>query len=185
VANKRESWKTVASRLRADHDRLALLLAWQDRGSFYLHPSFVSVVLYRVSRRFFENGHTFVARLVGHFNELLTGADISPASDVGEGFVILTPPGAAIYGKAGRNLTLMPCAGIGGEVGRREDIGGGPGHPVVGDDVILEPHSGILGPVRVGNRVRVGAAVMVSRDVPDDTYVEGPAPRFLRQRSSE
>jgi serine acetyltransferase len=50
--------------------------------------------------------------------------------------------------------------------------------------VILEPHCGVLGPVKVGNRVRVGAAVIVSRDVPDDAFVEGPRPRLLAQRHS-
>ena len=38
-------------------------------------------------------------------------------------------------------------------------IGGGPGLCVIGDDVILEPHCGILGPVRVGHRVTIGAGI--------------------------
>ncbi len=177
----------MTSRLKADRARLVLLLSyWREGGGVgvYLHPSFICVVLYRMSRHFFQTGHSFLARLTGHFNELLTGADISPASDIDEGFVVLSPPGAAIYGKAGRNLTVMPCAGIGGEIGRRDDVGGGPGLPVLGDDVILEPHCGVLGPVKVGNRVRVGAGVLLTRDVPDDIIVEGPRPRLLARKHS-
>src|SRR5439155_17700826 len=139
MAAEHQNWKMTISRLKADRRRLLLHLSqWQRACGVYFHPSFICIVLYRVSRHFFQTGHPLLARLIGQFNQVLTGADISPASDIGEGFVVLTPPGAAIYGKAGRNLTVMPCAGIGGEIGRREDVGGGPGHPVLGDDVILE-----------------------------------------------
>lgn len=181
---ERLSWKQTFLRLRADHSRLVALLARQQDGpltSAFLHPSFVCVILYRISNRFFRAGHRHVARFFWHLNVLLTGADIAAPADLGEGLVILNPPGTAIMGKAGRNLTVMACAGLGSEMGRLEDIGAGPGLPVVGDDVILEPHSGILGPVKIGNRVRVGAGIGLTYDVPDDTVVEGPPPRFLRR----
>src|SRR4029077_5620182 len=131
MTREHQGWKTTISRLKADRHRLPLLLSdWHEEVGVYLHPSFICVVLYRISHHFFQTGHSVLARLIGHFNELLTGADISPASDIDEGLVVLTPPGTALYGKAGRNLTVMPCAGIGGEIGRRDDVGGGPGLPV-------------------------------------------------------
>jgi serine O-acetyltransferase len=174
--------KSMLSRLKADRRRLVLLHSqWNIRSGIF-HPSFLCVLLSRIAHRFLQNGHPLLARIVAQFNQLLTGADINPASEIDEGLVILTPPGAALYGKAGCNLTVMPCAGIGGELGRREDVGGGPGLPVLGDDVILEPHCGVLGPIKVGSRVRVGAGALVLRDVPDDTIVEGPRPRLLAQR---
>jgi len=182
---ERLSWKQTFSRLRADHSRLVALLArQQDRpaASAFFHPSFVCVLLYRISNHFFRAGHRHVARAFWHVNVLLTGADISAPVDLGEGLVILNPPGTAIMGKAGRNLTVMACAGLGSEMGRLEDVGGGPGLPVVGDDVIMEPHSGILGPIKIGDRVRVGAGIAVTQDVPDDTLVEGPRPRFLPRK---
>jgi acetyltransferase-like isoleucine patch superfamily enzyme len=85
-------------------------------------------------------------------------------------------------GHAGRNLTVMPCAGLGGEIGRRHDAGAGPGVPFLGDDVVLEPHCGVLGPVRVGNRVRVPAGIGLTRDVPDDAILEGARVRLLPRR---
>jgi serine O-acetyltransferase len=183
---ERMSWKTTVWRLKADRRRLQLLLSSPNEPSAgYFHPSFICVALYRISHQFFQHGHTLLARLLAHFNEFLTGADISPAAEIGEGLVILTPPGTAIFGKAGRNLTVMPCSGLGGEIGRSEDIGAGPGLPVLGDDVILEPHCGVLGPARIGSRVRICAGVLVTRDVPDDSIAEGPRPRLLaRQHSS-
>jgi len=185
LALERLTWKQTYSRLRADRRRLADLLTAQHGNpptTLILHPSFICVSLYRISNHFYRAGHRYVARFFWHLNILLTGADIGEPANLGEGLVIVSPPGTAIMGTAGKNLTVMPCAGLGGEVGRREDIGAGPGLPLLGDDVILEPHCGVLGPVKVGHRVRVPAGIGLTQDVPDDMLVEGPAPRFLRRR---
>lgn len=183
----RLTWKQTLGRLRADHGRLLSLLSQREPTApkhAYLHPSFLCVLLYRISNYLYRSNHRWGARLVWHFNLVLTGADISEPADLGEGLVILNPPGVAIMGTAGRNLTVMPCAGLGAELGRYEDVGGGAGFCVLGDDVVLEPHSGVLGPVRVGNRVRVGAGIALTRDVPDDTVVEGPKPRFIAVKAN-
>ena len=178
------SLKTTLAQLRRDRERLVTLLSKREDGVAVwgtFHPSFICVVLYRVSRYFHLKGHPLLARLAGHLNTFLTGADISPAADIAEGLVVMHPSGTGIYGKAGRNLTVMPCSGLGGEMGRHEDVGGGPGLPVVGDDVVLGPHGAVLGPCRVGDRVRIAGGVPVTRDVPDDTIVEGPRARFRRR----
>ena len=175
-------WSATRERLRADRARLAALLAATRPDvprCLLLHPSYLCVMLYRVAHHCYQRGHRRCARVLWQFNLLVTGADIAPPADLGPGLVVLYPPGTSIMGNAGRNLTVMACAGLGAETGRRQDIGAGPGICIVGDDVVLEPHSGVLGPVRVGHRVRVGAGVGVTRDVPDDTRVEGPAPRFI------
>src|SRR5258708_8455685 len=185
MSNEPLRWNQTLALLRADHARIVLFLAArQDRppSTAYLHPSFLCVLLYRISHHFFRAGHRHVARFFWQINLLVTGADISAPAELGQGLVILSPAGTVMMGTAGRNLTMMPCAGFGGEVGRREDVGAGPGLPVLGDEVFMEPHTGVLGPVRVGNRVRLSAGIVVTRDVADDTFVEGPPPRFLRRR---
>lgn len=181
---ERLTWKETLARLRADHTRLVGLLRPRPDGKLsraILHPSFVCVLLYRVSNHLFRSGHSLRSRFFWQLNMFLTGADIGGPTDIGEGLVILHPPGIAVAGKAGRNLTMMPCSGLGSELGRWNEVGAGPGLPVLGDDVILEPHSGVLGPVRVGNRVRIAAGITVTQPVPDDTVVENPPPRFLRR----
>ena len=186
---QRLTWKDTLARLRTDHERLLSILAAgrpdDPPRRAYLRASFVCVLLYRVSNYFYRKNHRLAARFFWHLNLVMTGADISEPADIGEGLVIFNPPGVAIMGTAGRNLTVMPCAGLGAELGRYEDIGAGPGFCLIGDDVVLEPHSGILGPVRAGNRVRVGAGIALTRDVPDDTIVAGPRPRFITPRPSK
>jgi serine O-acetyltransferase len=138
-------------------------------------------VLHRLSHHLYRAGHRYAARFLWHLNVLLTGADISEPAEIGEGLVVVSPAGTAIMCKAGRNLTVMPGAGVGGEIGRREDVGAGPGLPLLGDDVTLEPHSGVLGPIRIGDRVRVPAGVVLTQDVPTGAEIRGAAPRFVRR----
>jgi serine O-acetyltransferase len=169
-----------------DYDRLCEQRARQApfvTGGAWLSASFLCVLLYRLSNHFYRARHHWISRALWHLNVLLTGADISDPADLGAGLVVLHPPGTSIMGTAGRNLLVAACCGIGGEVGRHTTVAGWPGVPLIGDDVVLEPHSGIIGPVRIGDRVRVGAGTIVCRDVPDDTLVESPRVRFLRHRA--
>ena len=168
------------ARLRADHRRIRAVYGI-GRVSALAHPSFVCAALYRVSHALHRRRVRLLSRLIRHFNNIVTGADITAAADLGGGLLIVNPAGCAISGRAGRNLTLMPCAGLGSELGRRDDIGAGPGQPFLGDDVIIEPHAGVLGPVRIGDRVRIGPHCPVLRDVPDDMVVQGPEGRVIRQ----
>jgi serine O-acetyltransferase len=174
-------------RVRADYRRLIELhVHFRHRKPIAaaLHPSFISVFLYRISNHFYRAGHKYIARFWWHVNHQLTGADISEPADFGGGLVIVNPPGMSIMAKSGRNLTLMPLSGLGGELGRREDVGAGPGLPVLGDDVMLEPFCGVLGPVRVGNRVVIRALTVVTKDVPDDTIIGVADPKILERRDS-
>jgi serine O-acetyltransferase len=177
------TWGEVRSRLSADRRRLRQTVG-ENTPLLSLHPSYLCVALYRTSNYLWRRNHALAARLVWQTNFFLTGADISPAADLGEGLLILSPAGVSIMGRAGRNLTVMPCAGLGGEMGSLQDIGAGPGLPLLEDDIVLEPHCGVLGPVHVGSRVRVGAGVGLTKDVPDDSVIEGPAPRFPVRRSA-
>ena len=179
------TWKETFARLRADRARLSQFLASlgsERPDAMRLRPSYLCVFFHRMSHHFYRGGHRYIARLFWHLNIIFTGADISEPNDLAGGLLIVCPAGTAIMAKAGRNLTVMPGAGIGSELGRWEDIGAGPGLPVVGDDVVLEPHGAILGPVRIGNRVRVGAGFVVTVDVPDDIFVEGHRPRAIARR---
>lgn len=176
-------WRDTLARLRADHARLVALAGAQEIGTLWQalrrQPAMQCVALYRLSNHLWRSDRRWPARLVWHLNLLLTGADISEPADLGPGLVIPNPAGVAIMGTAGRNLTVLACAGLGGEIGRREDVGAGPGLSLLGDDVLLRPHSGVLGPVRVGHRVVVGVGIAVTSDVADDTLVEGPRARLV------
>lgn len=181
------TWQQTRARLREDHARLLQVLAGSQQPaprSAWLHPSLLCVALYRLANHLFRAGHGWAARLVWHLKVLLTGADISYLADLGPGLVLLRPAGTSIMGVAGRNFTVMACGGLGGEVHREATVAGWPGVPRLGDDVLLEPHAGVLGPVRIGHRVRICAGVVVTADVADDTVVQAAAPKLLRRANA-
>ncbi len=175
------TWAETKANISADATRVELLI-FPGGGSVWYHPSFWAALFYRFSHFFYERDRRLAARFFWQLNILITGADIAPSAELGPGLLLVTPSGVSIFGRAGRNLTLMPCSGLGGEVGRREDVGASPGLPWLGDDVTLEPHSGVLGPVRIGNRVRISGGVYVISNVPDDTIVSAHRIRILKDR---
>jgi serine acetyltransferase/glycosyltransferase involved in cell wall biosynthesis len=167
-------WSEIRRRLREDRARLQALIASGDRPRPLLlafYPPFLCVALYRLSHLLLAREWGIASRLVWQLNLLLTGADIHPHCDFGGGLLIPHPMAVSISGNAGKNLTLLARAGLGGELPRREDRGAGPGLACLGDDVVLAPHSGVLGPVTVGSGAFVFPGCLVPRDIPPGVRV--------------
>lgn len=171
-------------RLRADRLRLAEYLERSGAagGCLRCTPAYASVAMHRYSHWLFARGWRVTARLLWQLNLWITGADVSPMCDLGEGLVILHPYAVTITGRAGRNLLLVGWGGMGGGM-TLEDVGAGPGVPVMGDNVRLERGAMVLGPVRVGDRVSIGPGCTVVHDVPSDCVV-APLPVRVRGAGS-
>ena len=164
----KETWRLLRSdkaRLVAHFHETGLPVAWPG-----LSPSFLCVLLYRLSRFCFCNGHTLLARCIWQCNVWLTGADISPLSNIGEGLLIVHPVAVTIVGTAGPGFTIEGLGGLGGGL-LMDDIGAGPGLPMLGENVCLQRGAMVLGPVKIGDRVTIGAGCTVTRNVPDDSQV--------------
>ena len=166
----REDRERLRDHYQHDHERLPRVLI--------LNPSYQCVLLSRLSFYCFGRGWRIVARVLWQVNLWLTGADIAPISDVGGGWVADCPVSTIVTGKIGRNFTSSSQAGVGGGMTSHADIGAGPGLPIIGDDVTLGPGALVMGPIRVGDRVRIGARCAVTTDIPGDSVVEAPAPLF-------
>ncbi len=68
--------------------------------------------------------------------------------------------------KIGKNCVIGSCVTIGGKSGWWEV-------PEIGDNVDISSGSKILGPVRIGSNVIIGANSVVTKDVPDNCVVAG------------
>ena len=174
MSNGPITWRETRERMRRDRDRLREMI----RARFGIrlcivlfHPCYLPVALSRISHYLYRRGRPKAAGIVANAGQWLTGFDFHPHCDIGGGLLLMHPTGASISGRAGRDLTLSPLGGLGMTPDPR-DVGAGPGHPLVGDGVIIGPHAGALGPVLVGDRVRIAAGSVVSRDVPPDLLVE-------------
>ncbi len=72
----------------------------------------------------------------------------------------------------GKNCVIGTCVTIGGKSGWHEV-------PVIGDNVHIASGAKILGPVRIGNNVYIGANAVVTKDVPDNCVVAGIPAKIL------
>lgn len=171
------------TRRRIAEDERVLRHCYESRnlryGSLFWNPSRVCVVLYRLSRYCYCRRWFLLSRLLWQLNMLLTGADIAALSDLGEGLLIVHPVAVVISGSAGKRLVVEGFGGMGGGLSM-ENVGAGPGLPTLGDDVELAHGAMVLGPVKVGSRVRIGPGCTVTRDLPDDTETLEPPIRIRR-----
>jgi serine O-acetyltransferase len=100
--------------------------------------------------------------------QILWGIDISRRARIGPGFYIGHFGGIFVHSDAvlGARCSLSQCVsiGIGGNGGRR-------GVPLLGNDIYLAPGARLFGPIRIGDRAKIGANAVVHQDVPADAVV--------------
>lgn len=111
------------------------------------------------------------------FCEVITGIRISADSEIAPGLVIHNFGGIIVHGKIGRNCFINQ----GSQMISRGD-GRGSGWPTLGDNVYIGAGAKLVGNIRIGNNVVIGANTVVRRDVPDDSVVLPPEPLVKPRR---
>lgn len=103
------------------------------------------------------------------FCELLTGIRIAASSEIGPGLVIHNFGGIIVHGTIGRNCFVNQ----GAQMISRGD-GKRSGWPTLGNNVYIGAGAKLVGNIRIGDNVRIGANTVVRRDVPDNSIVLPP-----------
>lgn len=117
------------------------------------------------------------------YTEFLLGLEIPPRLMIGWGLKIYHGQGLIVHGatKIGARCTLRQGVTIGNKTTREGRL---TGCPVIGDDVEVGAGAIIIGDIKIGNRVAIGASTVVTKDVPDDYIVVGQAPRMIAKSES-
>jgi serine O-acetyltransferase len=101
--------------------------------------------------------------------QILTGIELPCEAEVGPGFVIDHFGGIVISGYARFGARCRIRSGVVVGLARVEDMAA----PVIGDDVDIGAGAKLLGAIRIGHRVHIGANAVVLCDVPDDHIAVG------------
>lgn len=113
-----------------------------------------------------------LAMLFNKVNVVFGQCIIGRGAEFGPGLVFVHSQGVVINSavKGGNNIRLEHQVTIGAEKGAA---------PVLGDDVFVGAGAKILGGVRIGNRVRIGANAVVIADIPDGATAVGIPARVV------
>lgn len=143
------------------------------------YPGLHAILLHRVAHRLWLADWRYAARLLSFIARLLTNIDIHPGARIGRRFFIDHGAGVVIGETAeiGDDVTLYHGVTLGGTSWNK-----GKRHPTLASGVVVGAGAKILGPITIGERVRVGANSVVVKAVPADRTVVGIPGRIVATR---
>lgn len=144
------------------------------------YPGFHAILLHRLAHRLYKAGVPVLPRLISQTSRFLTGIEIHPGATIGRRFFIDHGMGVVIgeTTEIGDDCLLyqgVTLGGTGNEKGKR--------HPTLGNNVVVGTGAKILGNIRIGDHVKVGAGSVVVHPVPDNSTVVGIPGRVVRTRA--
>lgn len=150
------------------------------------------VFLYRLSSVFFSKKknplkYIFIIFVILYYFlvEIVWGVEIKPKTKIGWGMRIFHPTGIIINPGSiiGKNLILRQGITIGNKFNKY--TGEESNCPIIGDDVEFGAHCTIIGDIRVGDNVLLGAMSFVDFNVPDSAIIAAPRAILLRIRDDQ
>lgn len=141
------------------------------------YPGFHALFWHRWSHFLFQHRWYFLAKLTAQFWRFLTGIEIHPGAQIGQGVFIDHGMGVVIGETAiiEDDVVLfhgVTLGGTGKERGKR--------HPTVKTGAFLSAHAQILGPVTIGERAKIGANAVVLKDIPAEATAVGIPAKIVR-----
>ncbi|HYE37547.1 serine O-acetyltransferase [Methylocaldum sp.] len=143
------------------------------------YPGLHAVLMHRLNHRLWLRGFYYAARLLAFLTRLWSNIDIHPGATIGRRFFIDHGAGVVIGETAeiGNDVTLYHGVTLGGTSWNK-----GKRHPTLGDGVLVGAGAKILGPIALGDNVRVGANSVVVKNVPPNRTVVGIPGRVIQPK---
>ena len=141
-----------------------------------------AVFLYRMAQLFRKIGLGVIGWFILELNKFLNGCVIGRNAEFKEGLVLMHPIGVVINGgvKGGHHIVIESSVVIGAvKNGLPVEV------PVLGNYVFIGASAKVLGGIKIGNNVKIGANAVVVKDVPDGATVVGIPARVVRIEDSK
>ena len=146
---------------------------------FLLYPGFQAIVAHRLVHLLWKMNIPFIPRLLSQVSRFFTGLEIHPGATIGRGFFVDHGAGVVIGETTiiGDNVVLFHNVTLGG-TGKHD----GKRHPTIGNNVFVGTGATLLGPIEIGDNVKIGAnTFLVMRDVPSNCSVVGTPARIIKK----
>lgn len=143
-----------------------------------LYSGFHATLVHRFSHLIYKLKVPLIPRILSQFVRFFTGIEIHPGAKIEPGFFIDHGMGVVIgeTTEIGKNVTLYQGVTLGGTGAQR-----GKRHPTIGDHVVVGAGAKVLGNIRIGNDVKIGAGSVVVHSVPDHCTVVGVPAEIVRK----
>ena len=145
------------------------------------YPGFHAILWHRVAHALYEARLRLLARILSSVVRFWTGIEIHPGARIGRRFFIDHGMGVVIgeTTEIGDDVLVFQGVTLGGTGNER-----GKRHPTIGNNVVVGSGAKVLGSIRIGDHVKIGAGSVVVRPVPDHSTVVGIPGRVVRMRGS-
>ncbi len=143
------------------------------------YPGVQALMVHRLGQRLWQLKLYWLARFLAGISRWITGIEIHPNAKIGRRFFIDHGMGVVIGETAeiGDDCTLYHGVTLGGvswDKGKR--------HPTLKNGVIIGAGAKILGPIVLGNNVKVGSNSVVIKSIDDNQTVIGVPARLLKEQ---
>ncbi len=145
----------------------------------FCYPGLQALISHRIAHKLRYWHVPFIPRFISYLTRIITGIEIHPGASIGNRFFIDHGEGVVIGETAiiGDDVLIyqqVTLGGTGKESGKR--------HPTLGNNVIVGAGAKVLGNIKIGDHVRIGAGSVVVNDVPEHSTVVGIPGRIVHQK---
>ena len=147
-----------------------------------LYSGVHAILLHRVAHELYLRDCQFGARAISQTARFLTGIEIHPGATIGKRLVIDHGTGVVIgeTTEIGDDCTIyqgVTLGGTGKDLGKR--------HPTLGNGVLVGAGAKVLGPVRLGDNVKVAAGAVVLDEIPENSTAVGIPARVVKRNGEK
>ncbi|MFX1438165.1 MAG: serine O-acetyltransferase [Promethearchaeota archaeon] len=146
------------------------------------YPGIKAILLYRIAHFFWKMGMPFIPRYISEIARELTGIEIHPGAEIGSDFFIDHGTGCVIGETTiiGNNVTIFSGVVLGGT-----NIDPVKRHPTLGNNIVIGTGAKVLGPVNIGDNVKIGANSVVVTNVPPNSVVVGVPGKIISREGEK